>query len=169
LLAAACAPAAFAGEGKPPLKVTVEIGTPKDGPTVKLAVTNDSDTYQIFQSISCSWQDFWTTDDKDTIINGQGECAKNSLYTIVLAPHEKHTEASSLLVVRGSPGKRTVRFGSFRRPSDFTNAELKQIYQSPERLTYFSRTSVSARFKPGKETFWSSPVTIDVPKQAILH
>ncbi len=74
---------ARAEETRPPLKVTVEKGSRKDGLTVKLTVLNASKTYQLFQSISCSWQDFWQADSKDVLLRGQSECAKNSLYTIV--------------------------------------------------------------------------------------
>ena len=169
LLCLAADQGAYAGENKPSLKVTAEMGLSKDGPTVKLAVVNDSDTYQIFQSISCSWQEFWQTDDKDAIINGQGACAKNSLYTIVLAPHERHAEAPSLLLLRGKPGKRTLRFGYSRKPSDFSSDALRQIYNSKERLTYFSRISIASHFKPGRETFWSAPITVEATKQSILH
>lgn len=158
-----------AGETKPPLKVTVVTGANQDGPTVLLTVTNTSDTYQIYQSISCSWQDYWQTDDKGAIVAGQSECGKNSSFTRILAPGEKYAERPSQLLFRGKPGRRTVRFGYSRHVSDFTSAELKQIYNSPEKLTYFSRTDVAKRFKPARETFWSAAITIDVPTAAILH
>ena len=109
----------------------------KAGPTVKLTVVNTSETYQIFQSISCSWQDFWRTDDRNALLIGQSECAKNSLCTVVLAPGEKHAEQTSLLLFYGKPGRRKIRFGYSRRPSDFTSAELKRIHDSNEKFTYF--------------------------------
>ena len=141
----------------------------KAGPTVKLTVVNTSETYQIFQSISCSWQDFWRTDDRNALLIGQSECAKNSLCTVVLAPGEKHAEQTSLLLFYGKPGRRKIRFGYSRRPSDFTSAELKRIHDSDEKFTYFSRTSLAPRFKPGKETFWSLPTAFEVTKQSIRH
>lgn len=160
---------ASAGETKPALQVTVETSVQKDVPVVKLTVTNISNTYQIYQSISCSWQDFWQTNDKNARVVGQEDCAKNSLYTLILAPGEKHVERPNPVLFRGKTGKRTIRFGYARRSSDFTSDELKQIYNSPERLTYFSRTSISSRFKPGRDVFWSAPVNLTAPVSSLLH
>jgi hypothetical protein len=158
---------ASAEEKKPPLKVTAVRGVGKDGPTVILTVVNVSDTYQIYQSISCSWQQFWQTDVRNVIVVGQSECAKNSFFTLILAPGEKHVERSSLLLFRGNPGARKIRFGYSRRPSDFTGAELKRIASTNEKYTYFSRADIASRFKAGKETFWSAPLTIEFSKPAI--
>ena len=162
-------PCAAAGESKPPLQVTVEVVTSKDGPMVTLTVKNVSDTYQIYQSISCSWQDFWQTDDKNTLLMGQQECGKNSPFTAVLAPGEKHIERKSPVMFRGKPGKHTVRFGYSRHVSDFTSAELKRVHDSDEKYSYFSGVVVASRFKPVKETFWSAPVTLTATKPSILH
>jgi len=151
------------------LQVKVETSASKDGPIVKLTVVNASNTYQIYQSITCSWQDFWRTDSQDAIINGQNDCAKNMLYTTILAPGEKHVETSTLVLFRGKPGRRTIRFGYSRQRSDFTSEELKRIHDSNEKYTYFSRTDVTSRFKPEKETFWSPPIILEATKHSIMQ
>jgi len=163
LLSLEAPPHAFAGESKPALKVLVELGTQKGGSTVKFTLVNDSSNYQLVQSMSCSWQDYWTTDDKHALLE-VSECGKNALFTVILAPGEKHVEQTHLLALRGTPGKHKLRFGYVRPISTFTNTELKKLYASQGRNGSFYDTSFFSHFKAGaaRETFWSAPITVEV-------
>lgn len=68
--------AAAGQNSRQPLKVTVEQSLQKGEISVKLTVVNASRTCQIFQSISCSWQDFWQTDNRNVLVLGQRSAAK---------------------------------------------------------------------------------------------
>jgi hypothetical protein len=167
LLVAEASLSASAGESKPPLQVTVEVS--KDGSTMKRTVANASNTYQIYESMTCSWEACWRTDDPNVRVMGPQACARNFRYFVLLAPGEKRVETTGSLLFRGKPGKRTIRFGYSRQISDFTSAELQRLYHSPEEGNYFSLASTRARFKPAKETFWSAPVTVSAPLSSLWH
>jgi len=154
----------ISAEGKKPaLKVLVETSTQKDISMVKFTLVNDSSSYQLVQSMSCSWQDFWVTDDKHAQFGGMN-CDKNVLYTVILAPGEKHVEQAHPLALQGTPGKHKLRFGYVRPISTFTNAELKKLHESQGKNGSFYSSSFFSHFKAGaaRETFWSAPVAVEV-------
>ena len=164
-------PRATAGEGSPPLKVVVETGTKKEGPTVKLTVVNESKTYQLIEVMSCSWEDSWQTDDKHAQLARADACFKNVLSRIILAPGEKYAQEAHPLRLQGTPGKHKLRFGYVRRVSTFTNTELKRIYHSRDKDFQLYGPSFDSHFKAGsgKETFWSAPVTAEVSGASALR
>jgi len=159
---------ASAGESKSPLKVLVEIGKQKDGATVKLTVVNDSKTYQLYQGMSCSWQDNWTTDDKHAQIEGTMDCNKNVSITVILAPGEKYAVPTHPLALRGTTGKHKLRFGYVRHVSTYTSAQLEQLYHSKNQGAEFYGPSAGQHFKKATETFWSAPTVVEVSPPSLL-
>lgn len=167
-LGVAAHPQAGAAEEKQALQILVETGTQKNSPTVKFTVVNRSKSYQLVQAMSCSWQDNWRTDNKNAQIENDSVCFKNVSWRIILAPGEKYVDPVHPLRLHGTPGKHNVRFGYVRVVTDFTSDQLKQIYQSKEKNSLLFSEAVSSHFTSRKETFWSAPITVEVPKPTVL-
>jgi len=168
LLALEAPQGASARENKPPLKVLVETSKQKDGPTVKFTIVNESKTYQLYQGMSCSWQDCWTTDDKHAQLEGTAECGKNAPVTVILAPGEKYAEPTHPLALRGTPGKHKLRFGYVRHVSTFTSDQLEKLYHSKDQGTRFYAPFAAEHFKRATETFWSAPTVVEVLPPSLM-
>jgi len=130
-------------------------------PGIRLTVRNVSNQYELFQQMSCSWGDNWRSDNSSIVVPGAFACTANSLQNIILPPGQSYqTNVCPLNIRNIRPGGNSFRLGLVRRRSDFTSAELKRIYHSSERHSYFSRVSAFSRFKREEDVYWSNQVRV---------
>jgi hypothetical protein len=103
---------------------------------VELCVVNASELPQSFLIMSCSWNDQWQSSNPRVSLDSWG-CARNVLTAVKLAPGETHTKV--LWMQANAAGMESFQMG----------------------LTPL-KDKLGSRPWPGKRTYWSSEVTIEV-------
>jgi len=127
-----------------PLKVNISIQSRENIKlAIKITLTNTTSDTVIYQSMSCSWWSYFTTN-SDDIRLGPRWCDKNVPIKVSIPPYSKEEKLLECVLTTKMPVSKTISFkvGFNFTPAEKTEAILFSEWSAPEKINYIWSNSL---------------------------